>query len=186
MKAKFNSLLIGIFSSILPLGLVDCNSAVVYKKLNYTASILEIDLGNQGGGTWEALFANKEFIDVYEHNAYYIDSAIRFLSDPQFTIHQKTICVYTMQRTKLKDYIRILEHCANLFNKGKIEELLMNRAISPTFGRRKIILKNYDDEAVKSILERTRDGGKASQEFKVMIDKILSGEYWKNTQKFID
>lgn len=157
-----------------------------YQKVGYAVTILQIDKRCENSGTWDALFADKIFVNIYEHSSYYVDSAIEFLSDEKFNLHQKTVCVYSMQRVELQDYIRFFEECKNLFNTGKIPELLLNRVISPTFGKKKIVVANYDNVDVKRILESIKDGGKASKEFKVMIEKILSGEYWNNVKKFMD
>ncbi|MEO8404595.1 MAG: hypothetical protein ABI480_08375 [Chitinophagaceae bacterium] len=157
-----------------------------YSTVDYTATILQIDKKSENSGTWETLFTDKEFIDIYEHSSSYIDSAIRFLTDEKYSLHQKTVCIYSMQRAKLEDYVLILEQCANLFEKEKIPELLLKRAISPTFGKKRPVIENYNDANVKRILESIKGDGKVSQEFKTTIEKILSGEYWNNIKDSLE
>jgi hypothetical protein len=155
-----------------------------YLKVAYVKKILQIDKKSENSGTWDALFADKDFINIYEHSSYYVDSAAQFLSDEKFTLHQKTVCVYSMQTVKLEDCIRLFEQCADLFNDERIPELLLSRVIGPTFGKRKLIVENYDNVSVKRILESIRDRGNASQELRTMIEKVLSGEYWNRLKKF--
>ena len=37
-----------------------------YKKMNYESTLLLIDKRCEDGGTWDALFADKDFIEIYE------------------------------------------------------------------------------------------------------------------------
>jgi hypothetical protein len=156
------------------------SSATNYKKVDYKKTILLINDTFEDGGTWDELFANNYFLDIYEHSNYYRDSAISFLSSATFNDMQKTICIYSMQRQTLDNYISILAICVNIFEKGAFSELLLSRVISPNFGKRKIIAKNYDDIRVKNILIKIKESKKASIELKSNIAGILSGVEWKN------
>ena len=144
------------------------------KNNGYDSIILKIDSAIQNSGTWDALFASKEFIEIYENSHRYVDSAIWFISNKSYSDHQKTVCLYSFQSSDLKDYIQILEVCKTLFLKGRISELLFSRSIDPNFGKRKIIIENNKNGIVRALLEEVKNSDKSSEDLKNTISRVLS------------
>jgi hypothetical protein len=135
------------------------------KALAYTSIILEIAKNSKGNGTWDALFKEPKFIKIYEKPTCYIDSTIDFLSNDTYSLHQKTVCIYSMQKLNLKDYIMILNASSDLFQKKKIPEELLE---------------------IEKILKKIIDNKELSSNLKNILERILSGEYWKKLKEFED
>ena len=144
------------------------------EKIPYTTTILNTNI-NCCGGTWEALFADTSFVNLCEHSLDYVDSAIQFISNDKFDYHQKMTCILSMQKLSIKNYTRLLEVCINLFEKDKISELQLENSIDPNFGKRRVIIKNYDTPEVKRLLNKIKNGKKISLKFNSHINQILSG-----------
>lgn len=160
---------------------VDNNLAIMdtdYRQQHYDSTILIIEKKALNIISWDELFGFKEFVNLYEHGVFYVDSAIKFLGNKVFTDFQKKISINSMQRVKLEDYVRVCKECKMLFDEDKISESILEWAISPNFSDRKVIVRNYDKEVVIKFLHSIKRDSKISTELKKNVDNILSGESW--------
>src|SRR4029077_7858908 len=131
------------------------------KKVYYSKTILLIEERLKNTGTWDALFADSSFIHLYENSSICLDSANQFISNNKYTDHQKIICIYSLQRADLNTYVRFFATCEHLFEDGKLQEVVIKKALTPTFGKRKIIVENYNNKTVVSILKKLKESKKA-------------------------
>lgn len=154
-----------------------------YLKLDYITTILIIEKKSVNNVSWDELFGIKEFVNLFEHSSFYIDSAIQFLGRKDFTNTQKRISINSVQRAKLEDYIRLCEECKMLYDTNKISENILEWAINPNFSNRYLIVRNYDKSIVINILNNIKSDSKISHDFKKRIDKILTGESWKKLKE---
>lgn len=157
-----------------------------YQKMNYDSSILLIER-KLGTFTFsEQLLTIEEFKDLYEHSSFYINEAKNFLSKDNFTLQEKKITVYSMQNLDKSNYISFCVACKNLYDEGKIPELLLKTAINPNFLKKYPIIRNYNDADVISLLNGIKNEQKISPEFKELINEILSGKSWQGVKKFME
>jgi hypothetical protein len=133
--------------------------------------------------TWDELFNIKEFIDVYENSMLYIDSALVFLRSSNFSVEQKKICINTMQRASLENYIKICYECKRLYDNGTINGKLLEWSVIPNFSNRYLVVRNYADPLVSTFLKNLKEDNKVTNEFKNTIDGILSGKIWENIKQ---
>ncbi len=151
-----------------------------YQKIGYDTTILLIDKKCETCETWDALFAIKEFIDLYEHSSFYIADALLFISNDRYNDKQKKICICSMQKTTLDDYINILRKCQILYDSDAISEDVLEWAVSPNFSNRYLIVRNFKEEKVRKILNQIHEDQKTPPQLKEKIEDILSGALWEN------
>lgn len=147
-------------------------------KIMYSSSILIINSKAKNLDTWDGLFNIGEFVTLYENSIFYIDSAILFLRDTNFTDRQKKICIATMQRVSLEHYIKICYECKSLFDKEVINEELLEWSIVPNFSNRYLILRNYKSPLVSEFLKSLKENSRVTGDFKERMDEILIGKTW--------
>lgn len=191
MKSNLYRLLIGVFFVSLCSGCsgsisspsakqdIDNKLTVMdtnYQKVGFDTTILLIEKKAINNVSWDELFGIKEFVNLFEHSSFYIDSAIQFLEREEYTPAQKKISINSMQRVKLEEYVRLCEECKALYDAGKISENILEWAISPNFSNRHVIVRNYDKAVVIKLLNGIKSDSKISNEFKERIEKILSGK----------
>jgi hypothetical protein len=155
------------------------------QKINYDSVILLIEKKVVDLTSPDDLFRIPEFKEVYENSSFYINDATKFLFEQKFTTQQKFIVIFSMQRLTLKEYTDFLTVCKSLYIKGSISEDILATAVSPDFGKKRVVIENYNNPNIKKILLDIKSQDSISIEFKKMIEKILSGEYWKNIKKSI-
>jgi hypothetical protein len=119
-------------------------------------------------------------VALYEHSKYYANDAILFLANEKYTDRQKELCICSMQKAALADYVVIVSHCQKLFDQGKMTESVLKWAIAPNFSNRHLIVRNFNDEKVKLLLQGIRNDDKTSMQLKELTDDILSGKLWSN------
>lgn len=151
-----------------------------YEKVNFDSTILLIDQKSKNSETWDALFYFKEFTNLYEHSLIYFSDATLFLSRESHSEQQNKICICAMQRAPLENYIDIVRECKSLFDDGKISEDLFRWAIDPNFSKSHLIVRNYSEEAVKTLLNDIYQDKNASTSLKETIQNILSGSLWSD------
>jgi len=156
-----------------------------YKKVRYDTTILLIEKKASNNVSWDELFEIKEFVNLYEHSVFYTVDAINFLKQKEFTAIQKRICINTMQRSNLEDYIRFCKECKFLYDSNSISEDILKWVIIPNFSKTHVIVRNYENEAVKKFLNDIRNDSKISAELKRDVKNILSGESWRKIKSIL-
>jgi hypothetical protein len=73
-----------------------------YQKISYDTTILLIDKKCETCETWDALFSIKEFLDLYEHSAFYMIDGLSFLSNNSYNDRQKKYVYAQCKRLRLK------------------------------------------------------------------------------------
>jgi hypothetical protein len=154
-----------------------------YEKVIYDSTIALIEREAVHIVSWDELFGIEEFTDLYEHSSFYLYDAINFLGKEGYTNTQKLICINSMQRLNLEDYLKLCVECSNLYNSNKISEDILKWAIIPNFSNRYNIVRNYKNISVVKLLNGIRAHPGLSQAFKKSIDLILSGESWDNIKE---
>lgn len=154
-----------------------------YQRVGYDTTILLVDRKCETCETWDAFFNIKEFINIYEHSNLYMTEALLFLSNDKYTDRQKKTCICSMQRTTIENYIKICKQCKDLFDTGKVTESILAWAIAPNFSNRYLIVRNFNNENVKILLQSVKDDPKVSTGFKDTVETILSGVLWNNIKE---
>jgi hypothetical protein len=154
------------------------------KYIQYKSTILDIENKLGRPGTWDALFSDTNFLFLYDHSDNFTDSAIKFISDEEPTNHQKIICVFSSQKATIPNYVKFLTYCQILFKKNKISEDVVKAAVSPSFGKKRIVIKNYDETSVKKILQELLADNTISAGFRRLLENIVSGKTWQNLKTF--
>jgi hypothetical protein len=152
-------------------------------KVNFDTTILLIDRKCEKCESWDALFYFKDFNNIYEHGTLYLADALSFLSNERYNDKQKKICICSMQRAALKDYIEIVNKCKKLFDEGKMPEDILAWAVAPNFSNKYLIVRNYNDDSVKKLLNKIYLDKKTSQQLKETIEEILSGALWNSIKE---
>jgi len=155
------------------------------ERLNYDSTILAtmkevVDLTSSS-----SVFGVKGFIAIYENPLLYQNDAIIFLSKEKNTEEEKTIAVFTMQKSDLEDYMIFFKKAVGLFNEGKITERVLSEVISSSVNKRYIIIKNYRDKSISEVLNELKGNEKVSPELKGRIENILSGKSWRGVKKLL-
>jgi hypothetical protein len=153
-------------------------------KLQYSSVIFQIDNRLSSPGTWEELFLDSNFIYLYENSAKYLDSAIKFISNNKYSDHQKAICIFSMQKANIESYLIFLDACTTLFENNNLSEDLLLKGINPAFGKKRPIVKNYNNKNERKLLEKMQNVRNISKQFNIIIREILSGNLYKQMREF--
>lgn len=147
---------------------------------NFDSTILIIDRTVVDLTVPDDLFTIDRFISLYKHPAFYLDSVVNFLNNPNNSQQQKLICIFAMQRLELSEYLLLSDKAIDLFNNGKIDESVFKKVFDPRFSNKPpVLIKNYDDPKVAQILIKAMNTN-CSPEVKKRINSIATGEYWRS------
>jgi hypothetical protein len=137
--------------------------------------------------SYEQLLFIPEYLNIYENAHLYIEEALNFLSRPEVSSNQKTICVHIMQHLKcdFPKYYYFVDKSVDLYNQGKIDEYKMEVLIACSGPYNMEIIRRYNDEKVRNLLRKIQNSSNTSEKFKLSLDKILTGETWKHMSSFL-
>lgn len=155
------------------------------QKLNYDSTILAtmkevVDLTSSS-----SVFGVKGFISLYENPSLYQSDAIAFLENERYSEEEKSIAVFTMQKSDLEGYLVFFRRVVKLFNDEKITEGILSEVISSSVNTKYIVIRNYRNKDVSGILNGLKTNEKISIELKERIENILSGKSWKSVSKHL-
>lgn len=152
-----------------------------YQKKNFDNLIVAIDkeIGTNLDRS-EELLGNKKFVEIYDHSSVYLQDAIKFLLTDTLSGWRPFVCILAMQNLSVNDYTKFCNVLAELYEKDKIKEGMLQEAITPNFLEKRIIIKNYADPDVIKLLQRIQNNKKVSKEFNDRIEGILSGTYLRD------
>jgi hypothetical protein len=162
---------------------VTCSESI--PDMKYEETILSIDAAVQNFESANFLFGEEKFVCLYENGKQFKEEAIKFLSSTTATQRQKLICIYSMQGLNLDDYISFAEGAAPLYQEGVINERLMDLIICANIPEKYILVRNYNNPKVKSLLQGITNYPNCSRDLKESIDKILTGETWNEIEEFL-
>lgn len=151
--------------------------------LHFTGLILGIEKDLGSDFIWDDLFSNQDFLKIYENSSLYSDSAINFLSYVEYNEVQKKICINSMQRMPVSNYVKFCKQAKLLFDSNRISESLLEWVVSPNFSTNFNLIKNFDNRGVIIYLSDIRDDKKISDEFKKRVGQILAGKTWENIKE---
>jgi hypothetical protein len=154
-----------------------------FNKKNFDSLIVNIDTSIGTSLDYsEELLANPSFMEIYNHSNSYFGDALNFISKDSLSGWHPYVCILVMQNLPISEYMKFCNVYLNLFEKGKISEGILHVLIDPNFFKKRVIPKNFNNPEVIKFLNKVLDNGKVSNEFKVRIKTILSGEYIKNAE----
>jgi len=134
---------------------------------------------------YEALLADKAFVNILEHGEFYRNDVMTFLGKGNFNNMQVGICICAMQNLNMNDYVNLCNLILSLYNDNKVPEGILQDAISPNFLRKRIIINNYNDPRVINLLKSIESNKKVSnKDFRKWLPDILSGKSSKELKEF--
>ena len=154
-------------------------------EMKYEEAILAIDTLVRNFESASLLFGEEKFVCLYENGKQFKEEAIKFLALTTVTQRQKLISVYSMQGLGLDDYVRYVEGSAPLYRDGVINEKLMDLIICANVPEKYILVRNYDNPQVRSLLQDIKSYPNCTDEFKRSIYKILTGITWNEIESFL-
>jgi hypothetical protein len=128
------------------------------------------------------LFSSKAFVKIYDHPASSTSAAIEFLKDPEKTVRQKQIVVYSLQKLPWKNYFEVLSEATEAFEKRQLEAPVVGLLISPPLDWSTEVCYRYQDKRLINLLSRLSPG--ANTNLKKTIDEIISGSAWESAKSF--
>ena len=158
------------------------NSSVI--KMQYAIKISEIEQHLKSPGTYEELFFDSNFLGLYENSITYVDSAIKYVAQVQYSDHKKAICILSLQRADIQNYLPFLDSCITCYQNEIISEDLLYMAIVPNFGKKRPVVKNYENPYERQLLEKMLNQSGLSNQFKSTITSILSGKLYKQLRDY--
>lgn len=127
----------------------------------------------------------EEFKKIHKCPDLYKLDALEYLATKQEDIDKNLIVVYSMHELSLEDYIDFVYNCFEMFEKGRIEELVLQESIISVFDEAEYkIIKNYEEKKIKKLLLEIGNSQKISISFKNLLNNIVSGEVWKGIKQF--
>ncbi len=134
---------------------------------------------------YEALLADKAFVNIMEHGEFYRNDVMTFLDKGNFNNMQVAICICAMQNLNVDDYVKLCNLILSLYNDNKLPEGILQDAISPEFLRKRIIINNYNNPRVINLLKSIENNKKVSnKDFRKWLPDILSGKSSKELKEF--
>jgi len=134
---------------------------------------------------YEALLADKAFVNILEHGEFYRNDVMTFLGKGNFNNMQVGICICAMQNLNMNDYVNLCNLILSLYNDNKVPEGILQDAISPNFLRKRIIINNYNNPRAINLLKSIERNKKVSnKDFRKWLPNILSGKSSKELKEF--
>jgi len=130
------------------------------------------------------LFRIEEFITIYETPLSYKDSALLYLTNPEFSKQKKEIALLAMQRMDDSDYIQFSKTVFELYENLVIDEEIIHDLLFYSINNKFQIIRNYDNPDVVEILTKYNKVTN-KPEFKQSIDEALSGFMWKQLKRLL-
>jgi len=152
------------------------------KKLNFDSSILIITRKAGKAEVYDALFIIPEFVSIYEDGSRYVNDAIGFLAKTEYSSEEKKICICSMQKLALDEYVRFGYLSKDLYSRNKINEDILNWVINPNFSTRHILVRNYKNKRVIALLKEIQNDKMISSNFRKLITDILSGQLFQEIE----
>jgi len=152
-----------------------------YKKKNFDSLMNVVEKGMPGLEWYGALIANKAFVEIYEHSSSYFEDVKKLLSKEQFTQDQAVICVFSIQKLNINDYVELCRIYTELYDQHKISENTLELIIIRDFLKKRVIADNYTNPKVIALLNTLNNDKMISKNFKAMIEDILSGKFYNDT-----
>ncbi len=146
-------------------------------KFDYDSIILSAEKRTVGGVDASAAFDDTGFIILHKNSLFFTQNAINFLDSKRYTNQQKIISIICMEDLPLSDYVKFCYTCKTLFDNRKIDESLLNLAFTDALGKTALIVKNFDNNEVITLLDDVLDDPAVSIIFKDEIRDILAGKY---------
>jgi hypothetical protein len=146
-----------------------------YKTVNFDSTIVLIYQRSIGNETYDGLFLDSGFIDLYEHGSCYLNDVTAFLAQNKFSGEEKRIAVCSMQRLDLTEYIKLAKVVVGLYHRHEVDEDVLSWVVNPDFSTKKILIRNYKNKEVVDLLSKLKNEKSISANLKEAIDNILTG-----------
>lgn len=173
MRVLLICIFLSTYSTSCKLGLNKDNK-VLNSGLSFDSTVLLIEKKVIDLTSAEDLFAVQEFVSIYEAPQLFGKDVIAFISRSDRTDQQKLIAVYSMQRSSLDEYLKILKKAIVEYKKDRLSEVVLENIISAPIGKQKIILNNVSNQKVLELLNEIREDNKVSENLKDRIERIIS------------
>ena len=153
-------------------------------KSNFAERVITID-GLAGEiVAIEGLLADGPFIKLADGGAQNIDECVRFLAEQGHTPQQRMIAILSMHKLGAREYVIFLRKLAELFDHDLVSRNEIGLAVVPTFAFSVVLIENYTESDVRSVLGEfaARKGIRLAT--KSAIESILDGTALKDLQSF--
>jgi len=160
----------------------DTKNDATYHKKNFD-SLMSVDK-NLHLDYYEELLNDKAFVSIYEHSSLYLNDAIAFLSKNNFNTMQAEVCICAMQNLDAKHYIGFCKFYLSLYENKRIVAGVLQDAILTDFLKKRIIIDNYTNPDVISLLNGLKNDKNMTKDFRRDIPDILSGKAKKDLDDF--
>ncbi len=125
------------------------------------------------------LYSMEMFKRMSDNVEIYQPFLIQIIIDNKTSHLDKSVALYALQHQCVDKYILVLEQVFEAYQKGKIDDSLLELAINQG-GLSIEIIKNYENPALIKLLKKIAKTGKCKDE----IEDILSGQRWKNALEY--
>jgi len=154
----------------------------IYKKKNFDSLMNVVEKALPGLDWYGAFIANKAFVEIYEHSSSYFDDVKKLLLKKQFNEDQAVICIFSMQNLNIDDYVELCRIYTELYDQHKISEDTLELIIIRDFLKKRVIGDNYTNPKVIALLNTLHNGQRISKSFKGVIEDILAGKFYNDTE----
>jgi len=160
-------------------GIKDCNSSILKDKLSIFILSREEDYNIQ----YLTQKEEKEYYYFYHNAKKYIDPAKKLLKCENLSNYQKRIIAYAMFGLEFKEYLDFVNYCYKCFEKKLFSEKVLLSSINSYYTNEDHIIKNYDNEDVKELLDKVRNNSLITNELRKHINNVLSGKVWEDKKE---
>lgn len=132
----------------------------------------------------EGLLADEPFVKLASEGADNIGACIRFLVERGHTPQQRMIAILSMHKLGVHEYVVFLRELADLFDKGLVSRNELGVAVVPTYAFSTVLIEDYTQSDVQSILREIAARGGIRPATKSAIESIVSGKALEDLQSF--
>jgi hypothetical protein len=155
-----------------------------FKHARFELLLTAADNETKGWQGSVQLFYSKSFNILFDSSLYYFLEIKAALADTNITNEKKTICIYSVQKFELNEYIDFTNYSLQLFIDGKINEWLLRLVVFPQgFKTDMRFAQNYKVKSVRVLLSNMMKIKNISRSFKEDIRYIYSGKMLREREK---
>ncbi len=141
---------------------------------------------NQHIEAYSFLLTSKDFIKIYEYPTLYINNVIAYLDDSSHSKEKATIASLTMLHKDFSNSLNFLYACNYLYKRNLLgEDILFLIFFPPVELGNCDIIKYYEDEQIRSVLNDIRNNSRTFSNLKKIIADILSGKSYREQKDFL-
>jgi len=186
---RYTIKVIGITSVLFVLAILLCSNlgfAHEMQKCGLSEEIIAIEKEVVDLTFMGELFRSTKFRDLYSSPNHNMESIITTLKCKEMSDVQKKIAVLTMQQLPLQDFLVFVDTLFAMLEKHEIPVDVFTLAVFPPFEWNTSLQEHYEDEIVRTYLNKLLTSDLVPGDLKDYIRQVLSGEVLSNIRKFKD